>query len=253
MRYYVYTMPKAGTYLLAEFLQQIGLINTGRHVELGRFLDTKSFDLETNTTNPASTIVDRPFIRTLEDLADGEMAFGHLPVPLCSWALPNMKFVCSYRNPKYTLVSEFIDFRFRRVDIGWISKYNVQDDREAFLLYLKNRGSAHKNHLSEMLAARMIYNNGFFTEFNCQNAIFVNFDSFLASDKDAITVGRFLGYDASVSARAWAGALAAETKTKATGLPVPRGSLWTREALNMLNELGFQYLIDKGSRLGLHF
>ena len=42
MKIYVYTIPKAGTYFIADFLGRIGFLNTGYHVMANYFLDKLS-------------------------------------------------------------------------------------------------------------------------------------------------------------------------------------------------------------------
>ena len=55
MKYYIYTIPKSGTYFLAELLERIGLFNTGWHIEIFDYLDTKIFDLNVNSKFPSET------------------------------------------------------------------------------------------------------------------------------------------------------------------------------------------------------
>jgi hypothetical protein len=43
---YIYTIPKAGTYLMSEFLSQIGSNSTGWHISLNQYLDTLGFNDE---------------------------------------------------------------------------------------------------------------------------------------------------------------------------------------------------------------
>lgn len=251
MKIYIYTVPKAGTYLLAEFMERMGVINTGFHLERDHYLDTKALDLKTNTKNPSASLKEGYFLAVLNSMNQGELAFGHLSVPLCAWAFPDLIFICSHRHPKKTLASEFIDFRFRRFDVEWLSPDVIPDDQDAFLDYLMHHGPIHMSIVSEMLAACALFKNPLFNNNDTRKAVFINFDSFLQSEKEAMKIIEFLNLDTSLAAKAWKEALEADTKTKAKTLEFSRKALWTDSAEQIFEELHGNEMVRMGRELGL--
>ena len=248
MKIYVYTIPKAGTYLLAEFLGHMGFENTGYHIDLDGYLETKALSLEVNVKTPEATRVNQSFINTLEGMPDNSVAFGHLAVPLVpflGWKLPGFSFVCSYRHPRKTLVSEFIDFRFRRKDIEWLSFDAIADNAEAFGQYLTHHGPIHLTIFLQFVAYSTLFNDSLFQSCNLERSIFVNFDSFLHDPAEALRIANFLGCAPAIGMAAREAAFAAETKTKALDLEIDRDSLWTTENEQIYATLGFFDAVER--------
>ena len=250
MKIYIYTIPKAGTYFLADFIARLGFSNTGFHVSQKSFLDTAAFDLETNARFPSKTKQKQLFYRTLTRMSDGELAFGHFPVPLMSWMFPDFYFVCAYRHPRRTLVSEFIDFRFRRADIAWISRDSIADDRQAFCAYLLRHGQAHMTIFSQMLGVTMLLNEPLCRRFQHERMHLLNFDRFLQGPEGALALAEALGVDPALAPEALEATRAAETKTKATDLKVDRTALWNDEAEDIYARLDAEAFVQRGRELG---
>ena len=251
MKYYIHTIPKAGTYLIAQFMENMGIDNTGFHISQEEYLDTKKFSLKENSEIPSSTEKYENFISVLRRLKDNQMAFGHLPVPVMSWNFPAYYFICSYRHPKKTLLSEFIDFRFRRKDIPFVSKEEVESDQEAFILYLHNHGPIHMRIFSGLIAAATLFNGKIFSRYPAEKAIFINFDDFLNSSAPAMDIVQQFGLDTTRCERAWQEALNSETKTKATDLKIDRDAFWTEDALKALEDLDCQAFLSQARNAGL--
>lgn len=251
MKAFIYTVPKSGTYLLAEFLERLGYTNTGYHVAVDHYLDTKNFDLQENATRPSSTERREDFLIKLLSLKDDEFAFGHIPAPLAGWALPKFQFICAYRNPRKTLISEFIDFRFRRTDLDWINKEACEDDLEAFELYLERHARDHLFIFSEMLAVATLYKDPMLGHFLQSRLVFVNFDNFLQRTDDAIRIAAHFGHTEEEALAAREGALSMETKTKAIGLDIDRKRFWTPEAERRYAKLAASDLVIQARSLGL--
>ena len=77
MKLYLYTLPKAGTYFMAELIGRLGYSNTGYHVERLRYLDTKSLDTKTNREMPDRAARNMACFDLMRRLRDREFAFGH--------------------------------------------------------------------------------------------------------------------------------------------------------------------------------
>ncbi|WP_305664039.1 sulfotransferase domain-containing protein [Frigidibacter sp.] len=252
MKLYIYTIPKSGTYLLAAFMENMGFDNTGYHVSQDDYLDTKRFTFEENARTPSITSVEQYFITRLRSLHDNQMAFGHVPVPILSWALPDYRFICVYRHPRKTLLSEFIDFRFRRIDVDFVSREVIQDDREAFLRYLNEHGPIHMTVFSDMLAAATLFNNPLFRQYPSDRVIFINFDGFLHNSGPAHAIAQHYGLDTRRVDDAWQDALATETKTNATTLNLDRDAFWTAEAVAAADRLDLEAYVTSARSAGLN-
>ncbi len=251
MKVYIYTIPKAGTYLLAELVARLGFVNTGLHVNRDRYLDTLSLDAETNARFPSRAMKKQLFVRTLNQMQPGELAFGHFPVPLMGWMFPDFMHVCAYRHPRRTLVSEFIDFRFRRQDVRWIAPEAIPDDRDAFCAFLGRQGPGHMAIFSQMLGLTLLLQEPLCTRFQ-DGAKFhlLSFDRLRADPAEAERLAGFLGADPAGARAAHAAALAAETKTKATDLAIDRDALWSDAAEALYARLDAEAYVRRGRELG---
>lgn len=247
---YIYTIPKAGTYFLADFVARLGFRNTGYHVNQRSFLDTGRFDLETNARFPSRAMVRQHFTRTLREMPDRSLAFGHFPVPLMGWMFPEFFFVCAYRHPRQTLMSEFVDFRFRREDIKWISREAIPDDRDAFCAFLLRHGEAHMAVFAQMIALSLLRAEPLCSRFQGPRFHMLSFDRLLADPAEAEALGAALGADPAAARAALAATRAAETKTKATGLAIDRAALWSDQAEALYAALEPEAYVARGRELG---
>ena len=147
---YLYTVPKAGTYLLSNALEELGFKNSGFHISFNGYLDTLGHTAETNRFFPSRTVVKQPFIKTFKSCY-GMLSFGHLsPSFLPPGILKEFNIICSYRDPFEVLVSEFNDFRFIRRDVKFCSKETCANDITAFTIYLKTQVTVIRDIMIEM-------------------------------------------------------------------------------------------------------
>ncbi|WP_345993148.1 hypothetical protein [Sulfurimonas sp. HSL-1716] len=151
MKYYIYTVPKAGTYLLAVLLEKAGVHNTGYHIKPGKYLDTKAAGMNDNISSPSRQSKESPSDQLLDKIAEGSFLFGHMtPFHFRKDQWQNLNVLLSIRDPKEVVESEFIDFRFRRDDIQWVSKEVIKDDTLAFEHYLQKNLIHTENIFREM-------------------------------------------------------------------------------------------------------
>jgi len=254
---YIYSMPKAGTYFFAAFLEAMGLENTGYHIDRTEYLDTHAQPLDVNVKTPGKARVKGFFVPVVRRLTKHQVAFGHFPLPHHFDILGSEGvYICAYRDPRHTLVSEFIDFRFRRVGVNWILQSSEPDDRAAFLLYLKKAGlKGHLNIFREMILLRSIIESPLGPPVLKSNTIFVNFDQIRANPDAAMPLARFLKTELSqgeVMTRLEI-AFATETKTKATTLDLDRDALWSDEAEALYAASSFPAIKAMAEELGLEF
>lgn len=250
MKIYIYTIPKAGTYFLADFLDRLGFRNTGYHVNKGKFLNTKKLDLETNARFPSKAMEKQFFIKTLRELKDDEVAFGHFPVPLMPFLFPDFFFVCAYRHPRKTLMSEFVDFRFRREDVAWISRDQIKDDKEAFCVFIERHGAAHMGVFSQMLAVSLLASEPLCKKYSALRFHMVNFDTLLKDPNEAVSLAKHLGADPGKAKAALQQTRQADTKTKATDIDIDREALWSDRAEELYQALEPEAFVQRGRELG---
>lgn len=257
MSVYIYSVPKAGTYFFAELLEQLGLENTGFHINKDSYLDSKAFSLEANARTPSRTEVKKFFVPVIRKMKKDQFAFGHFPIPLNPHvATEHMKFLCTYRHPRKTLVSEFIDFRHRRSDVPWLSKKETPDDAEAFCKYLQRHGvGPHLTIVRNMVLLHHVLEHKLGDPALRRKSLFVNFEDALKSPAEVSRIAEFLDLPLKpAAAKALHGdVLGAETKTKATNLSIDRDALWTKEAEEIYANSLFPKAVEIGRLEGLHF
>lgn len=250
MRLYIYTIPKAGTYFLADFFSRIGFNNTGFHVARNFVLNTRKLDLGTNARLPEEARENQLFTITLQRMRDGDAAFGHFPLPLLGWTYPDFQHVCAYRHPRKTLMSEFVDFRFRREDVPWLTRSAVAGDAEAFCTYLERHGPAHMSIFAEMIGSSLLRNEPLFTRHSPGLYYMLNFDRLLEDPEEAARLATAFGASARDGRAAREATLQAETKTKTTGLDIDRAALWSPRAENLYRKLDAESYVRRARELG---
>lgn len=257
MPIYIYSLPKAGTYFFAAFLKELGFEDTGLHIDRVSYLDTHTQPIEVNARRPSAAKVRSFFVPVVRALKPRQVAFGHFPLPMHYKILAeDGLYVCAYRDPRRTLVSEFIDFRFRREDVRWLSSAAVADDQEAFVLFLKKHGlTAHLSIFREIVLLRSIVLSPLGPPVLQKNTFFVNFDEIRADPDAALPLAAFVGAQlepAEVRERLSL-ALAADTKTRATDVAIDRAAFWTPEAEALYAGSAFPSIRAMAEDLGLTF
>ncbi|MDT8853542.1 sulfotransferase domain-containing protein [Paracoccaceae bacterium Fryx2] len=250
MKVYIYTIPKAGTYFLADFIARLGFNNTGMHINQKRFLNTAKLDMETNARFPSRAMERQPFMKTLREMNDLDLAFGHFPVPLMAWLFPDFFFVCAYRHPRKTLMAEFVDFRFRREDLKWMARDQIPDDRDAFCAYLERHGEGHMAVFSQMLALTLLRNEPLCGRFQTDQFHMLNFEDLLKNPQGAADLAARFGIGPEQAAEALDLTRNAETKTKATGLEIDREALWSDRAEDLYARINAEAYVTRGRELG---
>ncbi|HEU0222617.1 MAG TPA: sulfotransferase domain-containing protein [Paracoccaceae bacterium] len=254
MPVYVYTIPKAGTYFLAALLEALGLNNTGYHVSRDSYLDTKKFSLEENARTPGIAKVNGGYLQVLRNLKQNDVAFGHFPAPLVWRALSqSLKFLCAYRHPRHTLVSEFVDFRFRREDVRWVSRAVIPDDADAFTEYLRQHGTtAHASIFHSMLLHQQNLQFELAGPKEQKASIFVNFDRVMKDVNTVLHIAAFVGRQIghAEAKEALERTLGAETKTKADKVSVDREALWTSKAEAIYQNSTFPQIVMVARSVG---
>lgn len=254
MKLYLHTLPKAGTYFMAELVGRLDYRNTGYHVERLRYLDTFSVDPKTNREFPAAARRDVACFELLRSLQDKEFAFGHYEASAFPDVLTDFKFICMYRHPRETLVSEFIDFRFRRKGVTWVMPTAISDDAEAFVEYMRRQAVHPRNILSKMLGVQARVLDPNVPSHDPERYLFLNFSDVLHKPEEPLQrLAAFLDVEEELVTRASGDALEADTKTRATDLSIDRDGLWSDQARKEYARLNFQVLVEDARRFGWTF
>lgn len=252
---YIYTIPKAGTYLMSEFLSQIGSSSTGWHISFDKYLDTLGFNDKTNKQTPTRTKKDRLYIGSFRKIPFGHHAFGHysplyLPPRILS---KDYKCLCVKRDPKEVLLSEFIDFRYRRADVEEFSKKKYKNSIEAFEAYIKHHAPVIKKICQNFLLLEEVHKNKIYIELIGPNKFyFADFKTFLNKEKGpkvAAEIAKFFASHLTEKGAgiAWQAALEADNKTKSIDaeIDIPRTEFWSEKALAGYKALGFEEIAQK--------
>ncbi|MEB3334044.1 MAG: hypothetical protein VKP70_03575 [Cyanobacteriota bacterium] len=243
---YVYTMPKAGTYLLAGLCEEFGIENSGFHIGFSGYLDTLNHPHKVNRHRPSATRVNQSYIKTFKQSA-GRLAFGHLsPSFLPPGVFFGLQVVASYRDPMEVLISEFNDFRFIRRDINFCSTANVVDDLDAFKLYLERQAPVIRDIMIEMSRYIDCFANPLYAaKYNNCVPIVINFNLLSSPEYQSWLdnlFARFLPESKTTFSQALEIAYGKKTKTRSHGYPFDPERMWTPENLDLVKALRLKRL-----------
>ncbi len=249
-RTYIFTIPKAGTYLMDAFLTCLGSSPTGWHVSMNHYLDTLQFDAQTNKAEPSKTNVKRPYLASFKQVPAGGHAFGHfnpLFVPPAALNALNYRVIAVRRHPREVLVSEFIDFRHRRTDVRFVSEATIADPVAAFETYLREHGPVIRNICANYVLLQDTSKNIFYRQImGHERSLFLDFRQFIDAKRGGETaqrIAQFLHLDLTPEQvlERWHEALDADNKTKSDDVQLGYGreSLWSDKANALYESLGF--------------
>ncbi|MDD9897779.1 MAG: sulfotransferase domain-containing protein [Candidatus Melainabacteria bacterium] len=133
------TIPKAGTYFLAEILSEIGAKNRHLHVAKNHAENLLRFGEEVNKFTPSKAKLPLKLDQALYTVQAGEFVFGHIAKPLLNdFALENFKIIYSYRDHKEAMQAEFYWFREIRRDMQEeFTRHSDLSAQDHFIKYLE--------------------------------------------------------------------------------------------------------------------
>jgi hypothetical protein len=137
-RVLVVSLPKAGTYLVAEVLKALGYGWTGMHLAEKAYSDYKGADLDEARNNPGRFARNEPLEQSLSRIGAGEFAVGHIPckAEIIS-ATASFKRLYLTRDLRTALISymRFLQStgRFGAKELPW---YPIPDPRERLVRFL---------------------------------------------------------------------------------------------------------------------
>lgn len=243
---YIYTMPKAGTYLLSSICEEFGISNSGCHIGFGGYLDTRNHEAEVNRYQPSATRVNQTYIKTFKQCA-GLLSFGHLsPSFLPPGVFLNTQVIVSFRDPMETLISEYNDFRFIRRDVRFCSPQNVVDDITAFGLYLERQAPVIRDIMIEMSRYLDCFSQPLYAaKYHGHLPIVINFSQLKSPDYrlwlDEV-FARFLPHCSMTFGQALDATYGKQTKTKSSGYPFDPELLWSGDNQALVRPLRLKRL-----------
>lgn len=243
---YIYTMPKAGTYMLASLCEELGMVNSGRHIGFTGYLDTLAYPAKLSRNHPSQTRQPQQYIKTFKQCA-GQVAFGHLsPTFLPPGVFFATQVIASYRNPMEVLISEFNDFRFIRQDVKFCSIETEPNDNKAFALYLKRQATVIRDIMIEMARYLDCFTNPLYApKYSGTIPLVINFNRLkepdYASWLNQLFASFLPGHAISLN-DALKATYNKETKTRSRGYTFNVDSLWDEANLAIVRPLRLKRL-----------
>jgi len=243
---YIYTVPKAGTYLLASLCEEFSIDNSGCHIGFSGFLDTHSHPEEVNRHRPSATRAPQQYIKTFKQCA-GQIAFGHLsPSFLPPGVFNKTQVITAYRDPLEVLISEYNDFRFIRQDVRFCSKQTEPDDISSFGLYLERQAPIIRDILIEMGRYLDCFAQSLYApKYSDSLPLLINFNRLHDADYllwlDQLFI-RFLPDSDTTFTSALKKTFGKKTKTKSQGYSFEPEKLWNSSNLALIKSLRLKRL-----------
>ena len=155
MKTFVITIPKSGTYLMRELLEQIGLKSSYLHISERGTYDYSKVSLEKGRKNPQSCLKQMSLEESLNNIPENSFAVGHLThTPRIIDLLSSFNVLFLKRDFKDTVLSRMLFLlqtgRANRQasDKIWVNEQNKQ---QQFLKYVETNGDNIAKQYSEIL------------------------------------------------------------------------------------------------------
>ncbi len=122
-------------------------------------------------------------------------AFGHFsPGQLPNRITNRFSFISSYRHPREVLQSEFIDFRYRRKDVKFISEAEIPDPLIAFQTYMEKHAMIVRNIFLNFLLFQERYLKYIYRDFFGANNLCIDFQSLISETVSGQILVRLANY-----------------------------------------------------------
>ncbi len=139
-RVLVVSIPKSGTYLIAAFLRELGLVDTGVHINDDGFYDYRGRTISEMVSEYRQFRKILPLPKTMELVRAGQFAVGHLVwAPEALAATAGSSIIFAKRELRSAMVSmmRFLSRPGRGGDWAWKT---IEEPRVRFLEFLHDRG-----------------------------------------------------------------------------------------------------------------
>lgn len=213
-RVLVVSIPKAGTYLMAEVLKALGYSWTGMHLAEASYSDYKGASLDEARVDPGRFARSEPLRQSLSRIRAGEFAVGHLPgkAEIVGITAPFRRFYLT-RDLRTALISYM---RFMqatgRMGAKHMSWYSISDPRERLVDFLATSAPLLLNALYKSLAGWL----------HVPGVMHVRFEDLVHDPETAVqvveSVAKFLGVALGDARHVLGRSMASDTITKSDGL-----------------------------------
>jgi hypothetical protein len=232
-RVIVVSLPKAGTYLMAEVLKALGYGWTGMHLAEAAYSDYKGADLVDARMHPGRFARYEPLRESLARITAGEFAVGHLPckAEIVGITAPFRRLYLT-RDLRTALIS-YMRFmqstgRFNAKELSW---YAIADPRERLVDFLATSAPQLLNGLYKGLAGWL----------RVPGVMHVRFEDLMHDSETAVraveSVAEFLRVTVSDARGVFNQCVASETITKSDGL-TRLDEYWSPQAEEQFTKIG---------------
>jgi hypothetical protein len=241
-RVIVVSIPKSGTYLVAEFLKALGYRWTGMHLAELAYTDYSGSVLEDARRDPGRFARSEPLSISLERIHAGDFAVGHLPFKdeIIDATRPFKRLFLT-RDLRAALIS-YMRFMHSTGRLGarQLAWYSLTDPRERCLVFLETSAPYMLKRLYEPMVGWS----------KLHGTLQVRFEDLTGDSTRAASViesvAKFLDVPSGDAHRVLRASLQSETLTKSDGL-TRLDDYWSPEAERMFLEIGG---VELNARLG---
>jgi hypothetical protein len=232
-RVLVVSLPKAGTYLVAEVLKALGYGSTGMHLAETAYSDYNGAELDEARRNPGRFARREPLSQSVLRIAAGRFAVGHLPCKKeIVQATASFKRIYLTRDLRTALIS-YMRFlaatgRLGAKELSW---YAIADPKARVVDFLRTSAP----HLLDW------FYKGLAGWSQVPGALCVHFEDLMHERETAPhaveSIAAFLGRTPCDARRILSSSLASETITKSDGL-TQLADYWSPEAERQFISIG---------------
>jgi len=241
-RVIVVSIPKSGTYLVAEFLKALGYRWTGMHLAELAYTDYSGSALDDARRDPGRFARSEPLIISLERIHAGDFAVGHLPfkADIIDATRPFKRLFVA-RDLRTALIS-YMRFLHStgRLEARHLPWYSVSDPRQRCLVFLQTSAPYMLKRFYEPMVGWS----------KLHGTLQVRFEDLTGDSTRAASViesvAAFLGAPTGEAQRVLRASLQSETITKSDGL-TRLDDYWSPEAERHFLEIGG---VELNARLG---
>jgi Sulfotransferase domain len=229
----VLSLPKSGTYFVAELLKAIGYRSTDMHLAESAFSNYKGADLAEARQNPGLFARNEPLGESLTRIRPGEFAVGHLPCKAeIATATTSFKRLYLTRDLRTALISymRFLQStgRFGAAQLSW---YSMADPRQRVVNFLATTAPLLLKRLYAGMAGWR----------HVEGILHVRFEDLMCDEQRALgvveSIATFLDVAKCDPRRALRSSFAAETITRSDGL-TQLDAYWSPDAERQFASIG---------------
>lgn len=127
---FILTLPKSGTYLMAAFLQEVGLVDTEVHIANHNMQDNRAADSKVLRTTPGKFMRPVTIEHSLPLVCAGQFSYGHIPFSNdANYRLKRFLKIITYRELR-DIIFSCVRYYDRRIKSGGFPSTPVDRKRD---------------------------------------------------------------------------------------------------------------------------